>query len=90
MVYLSDYLIEAHKSSTSNKKVLQSSETCCCFYCLHVYAPSEVIAWIDEDGETALCPKCGVDAVIGSASGLPISESHFVEDMHKKYFLNLY
>ena len=36
---------------------------CGCFYCLHVYAATEVIDWID-DGETPLCPHCGVDAVM--------------------------
>ena len=36
---------------------------CGCFHCLEVYEATEVIDWID-DGETPLCPRCGVDAVM--------------------------
>jgi hypothetical protein len=36
---------------------------CGCFHCLQVYEATEVIDWID-DGETPLCPHCGVDAVM--------------------------
>lgn len=36
---------------------------CGCFHCLQVYEATEVIDWID-DGETPLCPRCGVDAVM--------------------------
>jgi len=33
--------------------------------------PNEIQDWTD-DGDTALCPKCGIDSVIGSVSGYPI------------------
>ncbi len=36
---------------------------CGCFHCLRVYEATEVVDWID-DGETPLCPHCGVDAVM--------------------------
>ncbi len=36
---------------------------CGCFHCLQVYEAIEVVDWID-DGETPLCPRCGVDAVM--------------------------
>ena len=36
---------------------------CGCFHCLEVFEATEVIDWID-DGETPLCPRCGVDAVM--------------------------
>jgi NAD-dependent SIR2 family protein deacetylase len=36
---------------------------CGCFHCLQVYEAIEVIDWID-DGETPLCPRCGVDSVM--------------------------
>jgi hypothetical protein len=37
------------------------------------------------EGQTALCPKCGIDAVIGSASGYPISRE-FLAEMHRHWF----
>lgn len=36
---------------------------CGCFHCLAVYDALEVVDWVD-DGETPLCPRCGVDAVM--------------------------
>ena len=36
---------------------------CGCFHCLQVFEATTVIDWVD-DGETPLCPLCGVDAVM--------------------------
>ncbi len=36
---------------------------CGCFSCLHVFLSTDVIDWID-DGETPLCPTCGMDTVL--------------------------
>lgn len=30
-------------------------------------------------GETALCPKCGIDSVIGDGSGFAVDQSMLVE-----------
>jgi hypothetical protein len=34
---------------------------------------------------TADCPRCGIDAVIGSASGFPIT-SEFLSSMNGRWF----
>ena len=39
----------------------------------------------DGDGETALCPYCGIDAVIGDACGLDISPE-VLKALHKIWF----
>jgi len=54
------------------------------FYCLEVFPPSEIEDWTD-DGDTALCPKCGIDSVLGSISGYPI-ERQFLKKMHDQWF----
>ena len=36
---------------------------CGCCGCLHVFEAVDVIDWID-DGETPLCPTCGMNAVL--------------------------
>ena len=36
---------------------------CGCFSCLHVFPSEEVFDWID-DGETPLCPTCGMETVM--------------------------
>jgi hypothetical protein len=52
------------------------SEVCGCFYCPAVFPPSKIKEWVDTKdgiGQTALCPKCDIDSVIGSNSGLKTS-----------------
>jgi len=49
-----------------------------------IFKPGEIDVWIDED-QTALCPKCGIDSVIGSASGFPITKE-FMQKMHDYWF----
>jgi hypothetical protein len=74
----------AHRHCIRNRQELETSSQCGCFYCLSIFAPADIVEWTDED-QTSLCPKCPVDAVIGSASGLPIT-AEFLREMHDKYF----
>lgn len=57
----------AHDGATNNQDEILRSESCGCFYCLDTYPPNRIEDWTDE-GRTAICP-CGVDSVVGSASG---------------------
>ncbi|MBL8264090.1 MAG: cytoplasmic protein [Xanthomonadaceae bacterium] len=67
----------AHDRSTAHRAELLDSMVCGCFYCVSEFEPARIHEWVDEDaegiGQTALCPRCGVDSVIGSASGYPIT-----------------
>ncbi len=74
----------AHQASSLHREQVLASEVCGCFYCRKTYPPSEIGEWVDR-GETALCPKCGIDAVIGSASGWPISRE-FLTAMKSFWF----
>jgi hypothetical protein len=79
-----------------NRKEVENSKECGCFYCLAVFSPSDIVLWSDSEnrrdedpgglrpdskgfnafnGNTAICPTCESDSVIGSASGYPISEA---------------
>lgn len=42
---------------------------CGCFHCLQVFEADEVMDWID-DGETPLCPLCGMDTVLPGETDL--------------------
>jgi hypothetical protein len=79
----------AHQHSSNHRKQVLESETCGCFYCLSIYPPSEITEWVDENqtgvGQTALCPKCGIDSVIGSKSGVPINRE-FLSCMKQTWF----
>ena len=80
---------EAHKHSMNHRNEIHASEICGCFYCLAIFTPGEIEEWIDFDengvGQTAVCPECSVDAVIGSKSGFPITEE-FLEEMRDSCF----
>jgi hypothetical protein len=77
--------IAAHKHSIRHRQELEASESCGCFYCLAVFEPSSIEVWVDEGDVTALCPECGIDSVIGSASGFPINRD-FLERMKRHWF----
>jgi hypothetical protein len=76
--------IMAHKHSSNHRAELEKSSVCGCFYCLSIFPPSDITEWTD-DGQTALCPSCPVDSVIGSASGYPITRE-FLQGMHSYWF----
>jgi len=82
-------LKEAHKHSANHRAEIQASEVCGCFYCRATFKPAEILEWVDEDrdgvGTTALCPRCGIDSVIGSASGISLDEE-LLRRMRKYWF----
>lgn len=69
---------KAHEHSRKHVDELLVSSLCGCFYCCRIYIPIEIKKWIDG-GATAMCPYCGIDAVIGSVSGYPIEEEFLLE-----------
>ncbi|MEM7180329.1 MAG: cytoplasmic protein [Spirochaetota bacterium] len=77
-------VLEAHKHSFYNRDEIEKSKTCGCFYCLEVFQPTEILLWTDELS-TAICPRCGVDSVLGSASGYSL-EPDFLKDMQEYWF----
>lgn len=70
------YLEQVHKHSFKNKEELLKSEKCACFHCFKVYNPTEIESYlVEKDGkETALCPHCMCDTVIGDASRFILSD----------------
>lgn len=86
MEYKEEFLREAHKHCFNNKEEISKSDTCGCFYCREIFAPNEIQEWIEDDKEcTAQCPYCMIDAVIGNASGIKLSNS-FLVAMYELYF----
>ena len=77
-------ILKAHEHSSNHFDEIHASDKCGCFYCLSIYRPSDIKEWID-DGECAICPKCGIDSVIGSSSGYPITEE-FLKRMCENWF----
>lgn len=80
--------IAAHKHSSNHRQEILSSGMCGCFYCLEIFNTSEINEWTDDEygvSQTALCPKCGIDSVIGSSSGYPIT-LEFLQKMRVHWF----
>src|SRR5262249_26892404 len=79
----------AHDRSSNHRAEILRSEKCGCFYCLNIFAPTQITEWCDEAedgvGQTALCPFCGVDSVIGSASGYALDQA-FLKSMKNVWF----
>jgi hypothetical protein len=74
----------AHTHSSLHRDELWAGGLAGCFYCLAIYDGRTINDWTDG-GDTALCPECGVDSVIGSRSGYPIERS-FLQRMHARWF----
>ena len=77
-----DY-ITAHEYSMFNRRLLEHDKRCGCFHCLKVFDTKE-LEWVDFD-LTALCPYCGIDAVIGESAGYPLIEE-FLQKMRDYWF----
>lgn len=73
---LQNLLFGLHHSTFRNEKQIQNSKECGCFHCNSIFTPEEVTTWCDDDGRgdrTAICPRCGMDSVLGDGCGLPIT-----------------
>ena len=84
--------VDAHKFSSRHRHQIESSTECSCFYCLRIFSPQDITQWWEESKKsglgqsaTAVCPHCGIDVVIGSASGYPITQA-FLEKMQGHWF----
>lgn len=66
---------EYHKHTFENRREIEQSSMCGCASCQSIFPASEIESYIkDKNGDTALCPYCSTDAVIGDACGLTIDE----------------
>jgi hypothetical protein len=81
-----DTLESAHRHSSKHQAEIEQSEICACFSCCKSFSASDIDEWLDDEDGTALCPNCGIDAVIGSASGFPVADADFICAMHKHWF----
>ena len=78
-----------------NRDIISKSDDAACYSCMRVFKASDVCEFIDDgvfDSDstrdhitqdiTALCPCCGIDAVLGDATGLPIHNLEYLQTMH--------
>ena len=85
------WLRVAHNKSIHHRVDIKNSDKCGCFHCLKSFAPAQISDWTDGPEtvkQTALCPFCGIDSVIGDAPGFTIT-SEFLAQMQEAWFGNL-
>jgi len=71
-----------HVDCSLHRELVEKSKVVGCFYCLRTFSPLEIKDWIDS-GETALCPHCGIDAVLPDS--VDLSED-LLRVMHDYWF----
>lgn len=80
---------KAHAHSIRHRREIIASALCGCFYCCRTFRPDEIREWVDDDadgvGQTALCPACGIDSVLGDRAGYELSQS-FLRRMQALWF----
>ena len=85
--YSKAFLKQAHEASIYHEAKIRASKTSGCFHCQKIFSQEEIIDWTDENsgkGKTAICPKCGIDAVL--PDDYPIEDKLFLEKMNKVWF----
>ena len=73
-----------HSHTLRNRKEIEASDNCVCISCCEIFYAAAVEDYIDE-GETALCPICGIDAVIGDCTGISM-DTETVNELNKEFF----
>jgi hypothetical protein len=91
-------LLAAHRHTTDNRAELEASRLCGCCSCLEIFPTEEIVAWSGLDmssfanpdaasssTETALCPRCGSEALLGDRAGYPLTPD-FLSRMNQAWF----
>lgn len=60
---MSNLIGDAPDRSIRNRSALGQSHRASCYFCLRTFPAADVISWTDN-GDTALCPFCRIDAVL--------------------------
>jgi hypothetical protein len=82
-----------HKHSSHHRPRIEASAVCGCFYCLRTFAPTAISDWVDwpngdesQPGVTALCPRCGIDAVLPDNVPAAALSEGLLRQMHDYWF----
>ncbi|HRD86231.1 MAG TPA: hypothetical protein PLF63_13790 [Rubrivivax sp.] len=89
-------VLAAFRELSQNWDQIQASQMCGCCECLQIFPRDDIVAWTGLDmhnyedpaaisKQTALCPRCGGESVIGDKSGYPINPQ-FLERMNDAWF----
>lgn len=60
-------------SSFKTRGEIEKSTNVGCFFCAEIFPAAEIAEWVDGE-QTPVCPKCGIDSVIGDAQGVVLTK----------------
>lgn len=85
-------LEKIHAACGWHEEAVVSSSRCGCFHCLAFFPATGIGEWVDEPetgprgpGRTALCPKCGIDAVLPESEDYDLT-LELLKAMQARYF----
>ena len=89
-------LLAAYRHTTKNRAEIEASMHCGCCYCMQIFPSAEIVAWAGldfsqlnnpdaADADTAVCPRCGNEAVLGEQCGHAITPQ-FLGQMNEAWF----
>jgi hypothetical protein len=84
MLAIKDEIV-AHAFAKDNREKLKKDDLCGCFHCLTIFHPNLIEDWNLKGGNTAFCPYCSIDSIIGKYAGYPITKE-FLLSMSKYWF----
>jgi hypothetical protein len=89
LLSMEDHFDDIRAHALDHKKEVMGSDLCGCYHCLAIFPPTKIKTWttlppVDveaavrseaaEVAETAVCPSCNSESVVGSASGFAITK----------------
>ena len=84
---VSDKRVFLYKYTFENKEDLKASNDCVCLYCKNKIKFKEIKEWItDVKNDTALCPNCGVDAIIPLIINEEMIDNETIDFLHTSHF----
>lgn len=84
-MYSQQELRKLHRKSFLNWASVEKSSFCGCFYCLSMFPAEEAVKLEEGEGNAcALCPRCGVDSVLGDVEVALTSE--LLHELHSFAF----
>jgi hypothetical protein len=82
-ITLGAYLLPQHMHH--NRAEIQDADLCGCIRCERMFSQGEIRRWVSA-GATAVCPRCGAAAVVGSGARFQLTPE-LLRRAHEMLFL---
>ncbi len=80
-------MAQVSQLSLANEVAVAAAARCGCYFCTRVFESSMVREWVsDAQGRTAVCPHCGVDAVIAETEQTGALSRERLQELRAHWF----